>query len=318
MKFDKALNVSRVFFIISCVMAHCGLTHSELSGRLENGILTVWSFLACIGVPCFLMTSGILFKKKNVSEFIRSKVFTIAIPWVFCGFLVYIVTQYPAYTVIGFIKFISGIGSYLYYIPVLMACYLIFYIIPQTNVSYIVCIIITVLSLLLTQLGIVSISNNYLNIFNWIGYFAIGQLIQKHDLLNRIKGNVKQLMPICTFVCLACCLIAVFASIETYFYCFTLIAVPFYFVLLYLISNIWLENNALLNKLGQATFTVYLVHMPVAAAFKRVVRLIYPQAYLILPFVTVAFVFGIISIYLMVISKKKKLDYASRILLGMR
>lgn len=318
MKYDKALNVSRVFFILSCVMAHCGLTHSELSGSVENGILTVWSFLACIGVPCFLITSGILFKKKNVSEFIRSKVFTIIIPWLFCGFLVYIVTQYPAYSFIGCANFIGGIGSYLYYIPVLLACYLIFYIIPQTNVSYIACIIITALSLLLTQFGIISLSNNYLNIFNWVGYFAIGQLIRKHDLLNKIIERTRWHLIGCAVVCLVCCLIAGAASIETYFYLFILIAVPFYFVLFYLISNAWLENSALLNKLGQATFTIYLVHMPVAAVFKRIVRLIYPQAYLILPFVTVAFVFGIINIYLRIISKQKRLDRISRILLGMR
>ena len=318
MKFDNALNASRVMFIFSCVMAHSALTHGEIVTKFGNLILAIWSFCACIGVPCFLITSGILFRKKNIIHFVKAKFTSIVVPWIFCGTLVYMISDFSSYSIIEYIRFVLGVGSYLYYIPVLLITYIIFYILPEKTICCILCIIINVISLIVSQFDLLNIGNDFLDIFNWIGYFAIGCLINKFGLLNKIKSYKKLIIYVCIPACILCCVLAYIFEVETYFNLFVFISIPFYFSLVYGISALWFENSTIIQNIGKISYTIYLIHMPVASVFKRLVRMSFIEAYVLIPFFVVFVVVMVINLYKAIIKKNDKLMNISKFLLGLR
>lgn len=318
MKYDKALNAARVFFILSCVMAHCLLSHSEMATVVENSILTLLSWFSCIGVPCFLVTSGILFRKKPLGEFIKGKAVAIGVPWLFCGTIVYFVSQFPVYSIVEYVKFIFGVGSFLYYIPVLLFCYLLFYILPDKKVTYVLCIALNCYSLVATQVGLIHLPSNFLNIANWIGYFAIGRWIAKGAILNKIRTRPAGTLLISLVFVIISCVVACMYEIESYFYGMLLIAVPFWFLEIYTMCVMFFENSRVFQVLGRDTYTIYLIHMPIAAFLKRIVRMVLPQGYIFLPVIVVAIVAILLEVYKRIIHKNKKLSELSGVLFGWR
>lgn len=299
-------------------MAHCLLSHDEMNSGFENVLLTLFSFLSCVGVPCFLIASGILFSKKPVREFMNKKAVSIVLPWIFCGFFVYLVTQFPAYSLLGCTRFLLGVGSFLYYIPVLIFCYFLFYILPDKRTVYIICIVLTCVSLLFTQLGLLCLPNNYLNVMNWIGYFAIGRWIQREDLLKTIRNQSRQTIIVCTGGVIAFCVAACVYTVETYFNVLILFAIPFFFLSIYVLSTLTVETNRYWRSIGKATYTIYLIHMPIAALLKRIVRMTIPQGYVFLPLFVVALTFFALVVLERIIGKNQKLDRIVGILLGLR
>ncbi|CVH77425.1 Acyltransferase family protein [Clostridiales bacterium CHKCI006] len=320
MKYDRALNSSRVFFILSCVMAHCLLSHSEMTNNFANKILTLLSFLSCIGVPCFLITSGILFKKLPLKKFLMKKITNICIPWIFCGTIIFLISYFSAYSLLEHVKFVFGIGSFLYYIPVLLFCYLIFYILPNKKLFYTLCIALNYCSLVATQFGLINFPNNSLNFLNWIGYFAIGRWIASSTILNIIRSHSICIFSVCTIFSFLSCIVACMYQIESYYYGILLIVAPCWFFTIYLLCTIFFENNKLFQEIGKTTYTIYLVHMPFAALFKKIVRIYFPQTqiYILLPLAVILISFVAIKTYMSCILKNKILYNLSKKLLGLR
>lgn len=181
--------------IISVICAHC---NSVLDS--SNHIIVLESLLlqniGTYGVICFFVISGFLFHHpgKHVAEFIGKKIKSIVIPWLIsatCVYL-YVYLRKPPLSLEHYIKFVLGDGSYCYYLSVLMLLYLSFLFIPFLRTSYGLCFceVLTIISTIFFYnfMGI----NPYLNIFNWIGYFAFGlQLGLKPFVLDKIKEFFK-------------------------------------------------------------------------------------------------------------------------------
>ena len=123
-------------------------------------------------------------KYVTIKRFIKSKYTSIILPWFVAGtwdFLrAKIITGEPV-AILEWLKFIIGHNSYLYYLTILMICYLVYFYPIKHNkiaITAIISILITIVSQQLTAWGIFDIKRiyltNYLNIFNWVGYFSLG------------------------------------------------------------------------------------------------------------------------------------------------
>lgn len=177
--------------IISVICAHCNSV-LDSSNQFAVGSSLLLQNIGTFGVICFFVISGVLFRHpgKDIGRFLKKKVNNIVIPWMIsstCVYL-YVYLRKPPVSFKSWINFVLGNGSYCYYLTVLMVLYLLFILIPlmQTNFVLILCEVITIFSTIwFYSIGNI---NPYLNILNWIGYFALGvQISQNLQIWQKIK-----------------------------------------------------------------------------------------------------------------------------------
>ena len=297
-QWDNNITVTRALLLFSVIAAHSGITRVEASSAAW--LLDIWQVLSVVGVPGFLILSGYLYKGMP-EPFVRlcaKKSKSVLLPWAVCGTLVFFVTQFGAYSLLGYVKFMAGYGSYLYYMTVLWICFLLFYFVYDKTVVLVLAVALNCVSLALIQFGIYrSLFTDFLNVANWIGFFAVGCILRKYGLLDKLKasGKVwKALFIVGGAAAFAC---AVLLKVETYFHLAVIPLGCLSFIALYcLCSLVKAEKSTVLRNIGNWSFTVYLLHMPVVAVFKRIVRRIYPNLYVLIPLFTVALFLAVLTV----------------------
>lgn len=255
---------ARIYCLISIVSAHLyfpGTFAAEFLSRLGT-----------VGVIGFLVMAGYFFhpqKFKSFGDLLAKKAVSIGIPWVALGSLAWfynIILSSQFRSVEGYLRWIFGNGTYLYYLPVLLICFIAFHKAPKPLLF--AALPITVVSVLLTASGVVDsvVSflgiNHYLNIFNWIGFFALGMLLQQFDP-EKLFVSLKKIrflnivVFLIAFVFLLC-----FRNVD--FDYFSYIAIPYEIVgafAIFSLSTFSLVKYRWLNKLSTLTFSIYLIHM---------------------------------------------------------
>lgn len=183
-RISVTFNVARVFALLSIVSAHLTFTDS-----CPYVISKLYSTFGSIGVIAFLVISGYYYnsaKYKTPLYMLGDKAVRLGIPWAFWGSLSFAygrIMTGEGFSIGDYFRYIVGDESFLYYLTVLVLCYLIFY---KTNkVVLIASMAISTVSLMLTASGLVDgyVSfmkmTHYLNIFNWVGIFALGMLLRR-------------------------------------------------------------------------------------------------------------------------------------------
>lgn len=198
-------NISNIFWIssaiaiLSVICAHC---------TYETFVLQrITTILGSIGVPIFLIRSGYFFNKDEpAKKFWTKKLKNIVIPWIIISPCLY---AYSAvFSTYGFnlrdcFLYCIGYKTWLYFVPILMAYYAVFRLF-KGNWFLGVSIALFVVSNILDVYGINPVSNistPYLNIFNRIGYFAVGILLGSRNWLEPLIYN-KKLSCICCLLVL--------------------------------------------------------------------------------------------------------------------
>lgn len=316
-----SIDVMRVFFLFSIIAAHSSVTRAEVVGKWSELLWKIWQAWACIGVPGFLVLSGYLFKGKQESFILTvyKKIHSIIIPWIVCGTIIYFICNYPKVGIQEMIQFIVGYNSYLYYILILLGCFLIFYLISSKNIFLLFCIIINILSLYFTQCGIYHATfTNFLNIMNWIGYFSVGCLLKKYEILVKIKSQsivVRWLMIVLSIVIFIC---AVLSGVENYFNWFMFIVGIGMTIGIYCFCSFEKINKIpYILKIGRWAFTIYLFHMPLVAVVKKIIRSIYPELYILIPIIIILIFYIVLDFIEKLSNKYDLVKYISKIL-GMR
>lgn len=315
------IDIMRVFFLFSIIAAHSSVTRIEITGKWSEMIWKIWQVWSCIGVPGFLIISGYLFKEKQESFILMTykKVQSIIIPWIVCGVIIYFICNYPKIGVKEMIQFIIGYNSYLYYNLILLGCFFIFYLLPYNLIFFLFCIIINILSLYFTQYGIYhAVFTNFLNIINWIGYFAVGCVFKKYHILLNIKSQsiIIQWLIIALSTIIFIC--AVLSGIENYFNWFMFVVGVGIVIGIYCFCSFERINKIpYISKIGKWAFTIYLLHMPLVAVAKKIVRWICTDLYVLIPFVIIL-IFCIVLEFIQKLSDKSRFfKYITKIL-GMR
>lgn len=125
-KINISFSIARVFAILSIVAAHVSIKSPELIAKIV-------STGSSIGVITFIILSGYFYhssKYNNVFSMLKGKAAAIFCPWLFMGSAVYLynaILSGGGISPIKWILYIIGYKTYLYYLTVLVLCYLIFY-----------------------------------------------------------------------------------------------------------------------------------------------------------------------------------------------
>lgn len=299
-KRDNVASIMRALLLLSIVSAHSSITFNETTGVFSQNIWKIWQIWSIIGVPGFFGLSGYFFKgsQESFQTMLWKKSRGICLPWIVCGTVTYFISLYPSYNLKRYGEFIIGYNSYLYYLTILIICYLLFYKHCRSTLFLVMCIALNLGSLALTQAGVtIPGITNFLNPFNWIGYFAIGCLLKKYEILDYIKHR-KSIQVCLSFLLIVTILVGYFLNIKSYFYVFSFIVgssaiVGIYSIACFLVFG----KNDMLGQLGNYSFTIYLLHMPIVAILKKAVRLIDVNFYIAIPVITIGIFFFALTIF---------------------
>lgn len=263
------LDTAKGIAICSVISAHCNLV-PDGSPRITIMQSALLNNLSRTGVILLFIISGYLYHVRNAgSGYVFRKIRSLIWPWIISGIIVYLYVHLrkPPLTFAGLLNFLLGVGSYLYYLTVLCAFYLIFYVsVMRKRAVLLICIIVGYAHTILIPNGLGNFINPYLNILNWIQYFAIGVFLHENKMMETVKFRslLRILFPLLYFV-----IIVIFSidglRIEYWSgwnpIISTIGAIAIFIMATY-ISNI--SYSDVLKSIGKSTLFIYLWHMPIA------------------------------------------------------
>lgn len=256
----------KAFAILSVIAAHVNQINSSSTASLI--VTTLWELYSKTGVVCFFYLSGFFFQRTQPwTEFWKKKVKMIIIPWIVCGIGMYCLISFlnEKLSIAEMFGWILGYGTWFYYITVLLALYVIFGILKSYRWLYFA-MIMTLFSVAFHDIFGEN-SFEYLNIFNWCGFFALGQIVRKNRIDRRIN-NSKGCILLFAVLCLTNMAIVVATQRFGYFHitslAYEVTAIP---LVIKICSGI--QTNGLKKHLlfaGRESLFIYLVHMPIVQA----------------------------------------------------
>lgn len=200
----------KAFAIFSVVCAHTAVEPKESSMWIDLAV-RILSAIGTMGVPIFFIVSGYLYygNQRGIKDFFCRKCKTIIVPWFFCETIVwfYVVLRKGGITFNAWLKYVLGVYHSTYYLTVLMILYILFWRIKKYECVLIGSILLSSLCVLGLGYGVPFVLEwnkltitSYLNIFNWILYFALGMLLKKKEFLEALAIFAKKILPLSTFL----------------------------------------------------------------------------------------------------------------------
>lgn len=253
--------------IISVAYAH--------SLSLANYTLSrIGQLIGLIGVPLFLICSGYFFKRQNIDcNFLRHKFKTIILPWLIWGSFAFCLSIYLGtkhFSVVDFLAYLFGHGTWLYYVPVYFCILLIYNLIHFRGGDYIL-MLISLLSNIVSYYcelsGLDGWITFYQNPFNFILFFSIGKILKERNIIEKIKSiYVVFLVPL--FVIIGYLFIKYdlkILYINPLAICFELVSVFIIFYLTNVIRKFSLLSSSL-KEFGKNSYIIYFLHMQIGIA----------------------------------------------------
>lgn len=277
MDFNKKLSntfiVSRVFALISIVSAHLYFT------KAPYAVEKVYSSIGSIGVVAFVIMAAYFYntqKYTSIWHMLSNKLYTVGLPWLFLGSVSYIYNALLSrkFSVMAYLNWMIGNGSYLYYLTVLLLLFVIFY---RTNTAILISsMVVTLVSLMLTAVGVwdpiikfLHITN-YLNVLNWVGIFALG-ILMKRIAPEKLFAFFRKSRWIFAVAFLVAVVVICLLDIPTGYFSYIGIWLELLGVLaIFGVSTIPVLSNRLFADISNMSFTIYLIHMMVIGVFDSV------------------------------------------------
>ncbi|MGH2317021.1 acyltransferase family protein [Planococcus sp. SE5232] len=262
------LTALKAFAVLSIVSAHSGYVSAN---TYELNIVFSWILnqFGSIGVGIFFIISGYLFYKNkySIDAFFKKKLNTIFIPWILTGTMVYlyVTLRKSEVTIEGLLNFLSGNGSYLYYLTLLVVFYLVFFFTSKNNIFVLSILMLSCLSILLTAMGFFNEINPFLNPFNFAWYFCLGLFIASNNLLMKVAeicSKYKYFFLVIYILLLI--IIKTFNLSSGYWGISSLVIQPISIALIFGLANFSFVYNKNFLILGKESFSIYLLHMPAA------------------------------------------------------
>lgn len=300
---SKTLYRFKALALISIVMAHTYYTD------IQSVIVVRYIHRFCTaGVFSFFFLSGFFFHptKTSAQEFFKKKTIILLCPWLFCSTVYYcllVLAKTKSLSILSYINFFVGNGSYFYYLSMLCFCYLFFWRCYNKKAFLMLAIALTAISTILTAVDIIptmvninkwpfTYSNPYLNPFNWIGIFGLGLLFQQtsfnmHRLLLILKNRWVSVLLVSTTVYI---ILVPFDNKDGYWSYFSLIIEAVLGIgLLCLACGIEkFQVSRLIEYIGKLTLPIYLIHMPIQnRLFTAIAMKTNPLFAIIRPIVTI-------------------------------
>ena len=271
----------KAFAIIAVVACHCTNTIDN-PGRINTIATYFFDAWKGSGVPIFYFCAGFFFKGSGkFLPFVKNKVVSIIVPWVFTGTLIwlYIVLRKGGVSFDNWLGYLFLRDSYLYFLTDLMIFYVIMYVAHKSRYIYIAlcvytaisCIIPTfttgyVSSALTMPYAVLGISSGY-----WL-YFCLGTVCRQLNVIKYINNQ-----KLVCFIFVAAFLAAVEAvyikEIGILFYvslCKNISLMICLYNMINILNKLKLEHIAV--YVGKLSFSLYLLHMPVAGIVANILN----------------------------------------------
>lgn len=280
MDFNKKLSntfvVARVFALISIVSAHLYFTNAPYA------VEKVYSSIGSIGVLAFMIMAAYFYNTQKYSSMLhmlRNKLYTVGLPWLFLGSVSYIYNALLSrrFSVMAYLNWMIGNGSYLYYLTVLFLLFIIFY---RTNTAILIsAMAVSVVSLMLTAAGawdpVIEFLHitNYLNVLNWVGIFALG-ILMKRVAPEKLFAFFRKTRWIFVVLFLVAVVVICLLDIPTGYFSYVGIWLELLGVFaIFGVSTLPALSNRLFADLSNMSFAIYLIHMMVIGVFDVVFNL---------------------------------------------
>lgn len=314
-KTSDCLFVIKAFAILSVVTAHMPFTSSfPLSENVRNT-------LGQIGVAIFFILSGFFFKREkgDSKRFWLKKAKTIVLPWVICGIGTFafsiVLNRGKSNYFISAAEWILGVGTWYWYITVLLVLFALFKFLENDALLYIA-IALTAVSVILSSFGKVpynTVFNPYLNIFNWTGFFATGILINKHNILKKLINLPAAVISIAVLAFSAILTVRL-PEVKAYINFYSIL-VEFSGFVLFLNISYLLSNVCLLQDIGKKSYLIYLIHMQIAGIINT--RLPYnPLFFILRPIIALSVVYILVKMLELFLKKTGLIKYGYILALG--
>ncbi|CCZ58223.1 acyltransferase [Hungatella hathewayi] len=300
---SKTMYAAKALAILFVVTAHMNMK------ALNPVALAVKGRLGAMGVPVFLIISAYYFKPEKYSrirDFMKRKVISIILPWLFWGSVVYSLALWRGngYSFFSHMNFLLGNGSYLYYMNVLMICYLCFFYPAKNHWRHVITCLcaVSVFSCFLTLTGILKPViimlgiTDYLNPFNWFVFFSLG-LKLKHTSMEKLLEKRRWILPFTMVIW--CILFVVGFYVETdgygYFSKLGILMELLSTVAVLCISSFGRIQSKIMVGVGKLSFSIYLIHFLVIPVIEKYVNL--PGTFMLIsPIITLTICIVIIKV----------------------
>ncbi len=314
---SKFIDAMRFIAILMVAAAHT-MPDAAISG----GIMEI---LACGGVAVFFFLSGYLFHslKHRFFEFLMKTVKKLLIPWVLTGTAVYLYTaaRHGDIAFGDYLQFIIGLDSYLWYMSITVILYAVFYFAERNAAIFWVMPLFSVCHYLAFPYMYPFLASHlllYANFAQWVWIFWAGALLRKYSSLQQLEKSCKRYWYLISLMYLTMTIYLVASNTQ---FAYWSSIYPVYAVLFVLVStviaNVIMQYRTV-RYIGRVSFSIYLLHMPIAGMLAYCIRKIATVstlagnvANIVAPIICCAIVSGCIWVYTFLTekSKYKKLAY---------
>ena len=270
---------AKAIAIIFTICAHCN-TIPENSSFLAKAASCFLASLGSLGVPVFLFFSGYLFSYKSITKCAKTKIRTLIVPWITCGSLVYLYVylRKGQMSFLSYFKWLLGIDTYLWYLSVSVVLILIgecvCWISNRTKISAqcigLICISLSVIILLMESVELLAL-HPYLNIFRWQWIFAFGMIARQKYLIKYLPATY---IPFVLGI-IVLLLLALTGYAFSYWSRYWAAAAVVVVISVIMMCKYCKDSSILLMDIGKKSFTIYLLHMPVAGITVNILNRVY-------------------------------------------
>lgn len=270
-------NISRFVWCVKAItITSVIIAHSDFQSVQPDWIVIFFQRIGSIGVPVFFLLSAYYYrpiKYDSLLKFIKSRK-TIVFPWMIWAIACYFWSNLRMgknISIRSCLQFVLGYNSLFYFLSVLILLQLLFYFLNLFNLNLKkivrICIVLSIVSTELAAFGITDSIiakfglTNYLNIFNWVGFFAIGFYFQtKKD--SEIVEYINKYFGCAILIWSILFILSAFIERGKYGY-FSILGlfmeITSAIVILRLAWSIC--HYDWLIQLGKYSFTIYLIHI---------------------------------------------------------
>ncbi len=246
--------------ILSVMFAHCPPKTVML--------FRIGQLFGIMGVPLFLFAAGFFFNgRESAGDFWKKKLRGVVIPWGIWGCVIY-----GLYCVLGamepgvvpFLRCLLGNGTWLYFVPMLLMCFLLYRISADPvyrGILFGLFLLFNVLSVCGVIKGTLWLTK-YQIVFHWSGFFGLGVAAKANlEHIRRLRNRYIDLSVLAAWLLVG--VLAVFTGIPAYWaptgLLFELLTIP----AVYVIAE-GVRGSKLLRDIGKNSYPIYFIHMQFA------------------------------------------------------
>lgn len=282
----------KAFAVISIFIAHMPLASCN-----SASFSLLYEMLGRIGVPVFLVLSGLLYKPLDIHGWKR-RLKRLLVPLFLWGSVTYFIHCLPsdtAFSLVDYGLWLMGSNTFLYFVWMLLSITLLYQIFDAPYVW----IFIGFGSILLSQLNLIPYTFHwtpYLNPLNYILYFSFGILIRRKNLWAYRESTRLGILALIIFVLVF--MLSLDHSWKLFFNVHSLLMqIAATWLLIFLVSRLKISSKFLVY-IGKVSFIIYLMHIQFASTITKLL-VSFPSPYMQVLKIFVAFAVVLMLIYIM-------------------